>query len=61
MYTTDLCSHGDIRLVGGIHYGRVELCFGNFWSTICSDDEWDDIDAQVICKQLGYSIFGMSK
>ena len=34
--------------------GRVEVFWNNKWSTIC-DNGWDDNDAVVVCKQLGYS------
>ena len=53
------CTLGDIRLVNGSskHEGRVEVCFGNLWGTICHNS-WDNRDAGVICKQLFNSSYG---
>jgi deleted-in-malignant-brain-tumors protein 1 len=51
---TTFCSQGAIRLLDGstTTEGRVEICNNNAWGTVCND-LWDNVDAEIACKQLG--------
>ena len=56
-----LCQDGDVRLRRGRNAteGRVEICFNNQWGTICdASSSWSNSDANVVCKQLGFSPTG---
>ena len=51
----DDCEDGEVRLQDGTasSNGRVEVCQNGIWGSVCSS-QWDDTDASVVCRELGY-------
>lgn len=37
------------------HGGILKLNFDNIWWTICADEWWNLVDAETVCRQMGYS------
>ena len=62
---TSVCNDGEVQLVQFGEYqseneGRAEFCESGLWGLVCyqtgSDDFWDNDDATVFCRQLGYDV-----
>ena len=54
------CRPAPVRLEGlGVSFaGRVEVCVEGEWGAVCNTDsnQWSLKNAQVVCKELGYSL-----
>ena len=61
----ETCFDGELRLRDGFdeNQGRVEICFGGVWGTVCSNGPgWAEgglMNAAVVCQQLGLVQQGM--
>lgn len=57
------CNDGQVRLFGGQAEteGTIEICQSGVFqgATIC-DDLWDNADAAVVCRELGFDSTGIT-
>ena len=56
----DLFDEDDYGHLDRITRGRVEICSSNKYY-IVSGESWDDDEATVVCRQLGYSPYGKDR
>ena len=60
------CVDGAVLLYNGTYIspnftaGTVLLCYNNAYGTVC-DDYWDELEARVVCTQLGHPGPGKTK
>lgn len=50
------CVDGEVRLDGGNNpmQGRVQMCLGGVFGTVCDTGTWTQQEADLVCAQLGY-------
>ncbi len=49
--------YGQLYLKDTLRLGRVEYCTNRSYGIIC-DSQWGDVDASVVCFEIGFSRYG---
>ena len=53
------CTDGSVRLTGESSYrGRLEICKGNIWGSVCLYLGFSTNDANVACRMFGQQSIG---
>ena len=53
------CTDGTIRLYGGSteYDGILQICNDEVWGTVCYNSHWNNVDTNVVCNELGYTVY----
>ena len=51
-------NYGNLYIKDTLSRGRVQMCIGGQFTKVCFDNSWDNQDASVVCRQLGFSPYG---
>ena len=63
-YQGDQMGNTDVNYIDdSLSQGRVEICIHGSYSTICANSGhgWTNEDAAVVCSELGFTRYGMSR
>ena len=57
------CTNNDIKFFEGSsgNYGTLLICINGAWTRVCTDNYyyyWSNSNTDVVCRQLGYTIYG---
>ena len=54
------CINGDVRTsTDPTATAVVQFCHQGIWKSICRDSAWNEVEANLVCNQLGYGDTGI--